>query len=72
MRPLPVEVGEQNDIIQTEMEKREAEDAARKQLKDGETTATLRAKIEPVYEVIVQIVNALVVMGNESALPLCR
>ena len=61
------ELGEQNDIIQTEMEKREAEDAARKQLKDGETTATLRAKIEPVYEVIVQIVNALVVMGNESA-----
>ena len=61
------ELGEQNDIIQTEMEKREAEDDARKQLKDGETTATLRAKIEPVYEVIVQIVNALVVMGNESA-----
>lgn len=61
------ELEEQNGIIQTEMVKREAEDAARKQLKDGETIASLRAQIAPIYEVIVQIVNALVVMGNESA-----
>ena len=57
----------QNTIIQTEMVKREQEDAARKQLKDGETTATLRQQIGSLYEVIVQMVNAFVVMGNQSA-----
>ena len=62
------ELAQQNTIIQNEMVKREQEDAERKQMKDGETTATLRQQIEPIYEVLVQIINALVIMGNATAL----
>lgn len=61
------ELQAQNDIIQAEMTKREQEDAARKDIKDGETSATLRQQIGAVYDALVQMVNAFVVMGDQSA-----
>ena len=63
---IVAELAEQNTIIQTEMTKREQEDAARNQMKEGETMATLRTQIGDIYETMLQMLNAFVVMGNAS------
>ena len=63
---IVAELAEQNTIIQTEMAKREQEDAARNQMKEGETMATLRTQIGDIYETMLQMLNAFVVMGNAS------
>ena len=60
------ELAQQNTIIQTEMAKREQEDAARNQMKEGETMGTVRAQIGDIYETMLQMLNAFVIMGNAS------